>query len=1137
MLELVLGSIFDRKCDLLVVPCNSGGGFTRELKAELRQRGLFADIGKVDYGSVTFKSVDHEEFRVVAYAATVNEERRTSARTIENIARTIAVYCRENALTTANVPLLGTGAGWLEPDLSYDAISIAFSDDESTTYRVYCRSEEVLKQLKVKSFDARGSGISDYQLTDTANTILDLAGNLARQSKRSRITSSCLLFALAESASPQIGTSRFVRDVLTASNRYDLAFGKFMKDAVLGTDESDVELAGLGRVSENVASVLEFAKGVAFRVGSGQDVDERHILAALLVDPGGVDMVARSRLEDDFGVSPLTFCRTFREFIRSTSQHENSGAWDAVLLGSAGKPPSNESQLPRAESIEKWISEYAAFVDSHKWSPTLQRILAQLQDRCVRLLSDTNQIPIVSQRGLFLAILVDGLIQVDGGGIDVENQRGQAAVFLGTQCGIGKSTLEGMLVSTLLQEGQEERSRVSVIASELAAFIEEVDRSRIEFGDDKFIGTRHFVLVALRPRKFTGDRIHLDHDQLSIQRLVEAFAQYVEVCPWIEDYEERKKWQDEIAIMRERLPVAEERSAKGQIPSSFAVGSELHLLKVAEGGAFCLRVNDYAQVLANLFRAAEGEFCFALYGHWGRGKTFLFERVGDALPPGYRTVFFSAWKYPTAPEVWIHLYETLARAAWDSESDATEKSPMGGNREELDGIRKKAMSSLAILRTGIAKGGWKPLILAWMTIAFATVPKTALVGLGLDIAEWFQSLVGLSGIVFLISFWRQVRSTKERLAKDYLTGTRHTEKLGLQATIGDDLRWLLEGWIKPDAFGPKVIAVACLLFFTWCGLCVWRCWDHPIAAVLLIGVASVWAASFPLRCEAAGEPPERVLLVVDDLDRCRPAHLLSVMESIKLLLEDRRISGRVQVAMLVEEDILKHAIYENYKHLADKSGDLKTGFTPDRIIRENCEKLFSAHLRLPPLDAEDLHELIDKFVPDVKDEEDPASPGDAPEEEPIEPRHSNTEPSDPRASGSVPAQTAIAASSQTALSAAGTPPSSGPDEAPLGKSADDDVPVSRDGIVLTSPEVKAIKAAIVKQQLDFRRDLGPRAVRAFLFRYQLARLLLAQLHIRWKPAELANRLAQEMAVPPSEKEKPRLNRVAETLEEVIQQVA
>ena len=96
-------------------------------------------------------------------------------------------------------------------------------------------------------------------------------------------------------------------------------------------------------------------------------------------------------------------------------------------------------------------------------------------------------------------------------------------------------------------------------------------------------------------------------------------------------------------------------------------GGGLKFVREAGDDELCLNVEDYANAVAQLYSSADdGEFCLAVFGPWGRGKTFLMRRVGRALQilgRGYRTIHFSAWRYPSAPEVWVHLYEEFAKGA------------------------------------------------------------------------------------------------------------------------------------------------------------------------------------------------------------------------------------------------------------------------------------------------------------------------------------------------------------------------------------------------------------------------------------------------------------------------------------------
>lgn len=67
------------------------------------------------------------------------------------------------------------------------------------------------------------------------------------------------------------------------------------------------------------------------------------------------------------------------------------------------------------------------------------------------------------------------------------------------------------------------------------------------------------------------------------------------------------------------------------------------------------------------------------------------------------------------------------------------------------------------------------------------------------------------------------------------------------------------------------------------------------------------------------------------------------MESIKLLIEAPEVSLRVQVAMLLEEEILKHAIYEKYGNLLDQRE--QQYFRRHMTLTDSCAKTAKSCLR------------------------------------------------------------------------------------------------------------------------------------------------------------------------------------------------
>lgn len=480
------------------------------------------------------------------------------------------------------------------------------------------------------------------------------------------------------------------------------------------------------------------------------------------------------------------------------------------------------------------------------------------------------------------------------------------------------------------------------------------------------------------------------------------------------------------------------------------IGRRTMFTRTAAGDEIVLGVKGYANVLAKLFRGAdERDLCLAIFGPWGRGKTFLMEQTVNKLKEpsaygkrDYEVVEFKAWKYPSRPEVWVYLYETffcnLAKGGW---------------------FRSLAFTILAgIQRHGVAK-----LWIAWAALMLTAMPKNWLLKGTIEYLGRFELAVAIAIVFFVVVFVLEFWTTTSHLRRHYLSGTRHFEKLGLQATIGHDLKALLRGWVQVDVRSKRIRVGLRSLWaaaIALVGFIFWR--SHEALSVafsfslVVVGIPSLVSLAFML----SGPSPSRILLVVDDLDRCQFDHLLSVMESIKLLLEDPDISKRVQVVMLVEEDVLKHAIWNKYKSLTDADAQkaLGTAYDGRRVVRENLDKLFTAHLRLTPLTLSEISEVIMAFSGSEKPQQLPS------------PTHA---PSAPQPSSVVQ----------------------------MGHELDSGATISED-------EKLVILSALQSTYGDKHSELGPRAIRAFMFRYQLARLILEELDAQnWSPALLAKMIA------------------------------
>lgn len=367
----------------------------------------------------------------------------------------------------------------------------------------------------------------------------------------------------------------------------------------------------------------------------------------------------------------------------------------------------------------------------------------------------------------------------------------------------------------------------------------------------------------------------------------------------------------------------------------------------------CLSADIYADVISSLFSLSknEGSFCFGLFGHWGRGKTYLINLVSKKLRDNrYQSIFFSAWKYPTKPEIWAYLYEQVLRAA-------------------------KQTTWFLSFRASIVRYGSWPVIGAIFSFFLLLLS----IGEKLNIISHLLNLLGLGGLIYLLYLYVRVKTITLRLQKRYTTIARHNEKLGLQATIGNDLKALLIGWLPGNYFHDTWKSFPIIFCYSFsCLLVSWQLWPTtiiekfniyiPIANLTLLSIRGtvawlpflLWISIsiiLPLFILYSKNKIERGLLIIDDLDRCDPSQMLDIIESVLLLLDDVEISNRLQVAMLVDEFSLNYSILKKYSVLihSENSFGVENNIIPEQIVCENIEKFFTVYLRLPYIEDSQCH--------------------------------------------------------------------------------------------------------------------------------------------------------------------------------------
>jgi hypothetical protein len=491
----------------------------------------------------------------------------------------------------------------------------------------------------------------------------------------------------------------------------------------------------------------------------------------------------------------------------------------------------------------------------------------------------------------------------------------------------------------------------------------------------------------------------------------------------------------------------------------------------------CLNLSKYVGVLARFFSSTQDDVCFGLFGHWGRGKTHLMRRVGEQLAKDhrYQVVRFSAWRYRTNPELWIHLYQSMVRVMRSDDFFVRLFVPF---------------------RAGLSQQGIWPIVVALFFQAIALVPMKEKYWF----AQLFAQLFGAAAILYVFFFYLHVRRLGLRL-RTYSHVADHSQKLGLQATIGDDLKALLMGWIPKYQWIPSQLSqdgnwkatiakISWLGLFCYLGLATWILFllapeeigktylpligkvDTSISIWLIPIIQGIWlvcAFVFPASALLLASGPSRILLIVDDLDRCPHEQILEIIESIMLLLDDVEIQRRLQVAVLVEEEVVRHAIARKYRYLWHDSAKSGTNDIRSRVIQENLEKLFLVHLRLGPLNTAEISEVAERYARDGRRRSSNVELVSV-----IAEQH-NTDPAVERHGSSVaelafPATNALTLESESARKQAQEP------------------------LKLTELEMDVLISELQAHRITRRTRWGPRSIRCLINKYLLARELLLEIH-------------------------------------------
>lgn len=733
----------------------------------------------------------------------------------------------------------------------------------------------------------------------------------------------------------------------------------------------------------------------------------------------------------------------------STSEQEDPESDDRQPVDSAAKRGPRSllpHHPPNASQFRRLIESERNLFDEFVRESSLQLSYASWNANAIAwedtaALGDSDRDPVVTCRSVFIGFLETGLAERQ------QAEEGSLPAAFARASQMNSEQLTKFRIALFHATKQKNENSILRADPALLALWQHAARISHQCTEDKIVAARHLVAAFLF--------LHKNDPQVGRQ------LDSVEFNPKLS-----------LALLQEHLSHYETANHPGWRSFFHRLGVAVSSNSIEFGtgitpsryNSLCLGIEKTSAAIAEIFKSARNpqslpdpkgeksgrvsDFVFALYGPWGRGKSTLMSSVAailtqdpDAAKPAttanpkrtfewlkspwawlsgvlfgypnvtknYATLEFSAWKYPSRPEVWVHLYERVRELA------------------ESNSLLQRLRLSF---RLGLLESGWWPLLFGFILLA---VPR-------LPIADWAGGIwkaSGWLGCLLIAGFFLRVFRIGSLVGQRYMKIPSHADKLGLQAVIGRDLKNLLQVWISPpnakiideklsatdfrwfrQGCWMSLVIVALIVFSVWkaCdsiqaehrirlekSAALHQKLDQPPGTTSIQAKVhyplgelnfSIPASSQIIQREVPGvmpqdpfwiyvvliatgalaiiagwiitRPPkqhETLLLTVDDLDRCDSDQMLAVIDSLRLFLDDQEMSQRLQMAMLLDRGLLQESLRARIKQAGIEGTD-------DQDIRNfhrtHREKVFLCEFSMPPLQEHERNELLKSLFPNAE---------------------------------------------------------------------------------------------------------------------------------------------------------------------------
>jgi hypothetical protein len=275
-----------------------------------------------------------------------------------------------------------------------------------------------------------------------------------------------------------------------------------------------------------------------------------------------------------------------------------------------------------------------------------------------------------------------------------------------------------------------------------------------------------------------------------------------------------------------------------------------------------------------------------IFGSWGRGKTFLYEQVRSILKPVHKSD-----KFPSGLK---HNYTHHTFNAWKYQETQAIWAHLYGTLLDkyLEGSNY-VERQWKIFKLNLSRKGPWPFIIIFTSVILTILTMTfsaETVGRFDGIIGWIRGFLGVAGVNIIYFLYKKYYKPVKEALHDYSSINDYSSVLGLQAEIQSELLVLTRNWLKDKK-----------------------------------------------------DEKQRLLLFIDDLDRCSEEKIIQVIDALRVMLDDEELIRKIVVLVAVDELLLERAIEHKYNDFGITAND------PKDVVKEYMDKLFIGGVKLPKL--------------------------------------------------------------------------------------------------------------------------------------------------------------------------------------------